>query len=165
MWNMGVKRIVTTPLLALVLAGCFGEADEPPIVIECFEFEGEEICGPALSPASMQFDWVPEEIGGKTVRFSERDSARFGLPQTIEIVANENTGRSIAIVERGPVSSRMCLKDGVFVGDPETGLGAQIIAPGDCGNLNGVALVTEQKRRSCVSEGPEFAGFGGFDGV
>ena len=134
---MTIVRLMIFAFAAVLLSGCLGEAADPPIVIECFEFEGEEICGQVQRPITMRFNWAPEEIDGKTVEFGERDAARHLLPRSVPIVGSEETGRSMAQFERAPGELEICLNSGAFIFDPVTNLRTQIIAEGECRSLRG----------------------------
>lgn len=133
---MTIVRLMIFASAAFLLSGCLGEAADPPIVIECFDFEGEEICGQVQRPIRMDFSFRPEEINGKTVEFGERDAARHLLPRSAPIVESPENGRSVATFDRAPGELQICLDEGAFVFDPVTGLRAQIVAKGECRILN-----------------------------
>ena len=91
-------RIVGAILLLSLTATTCGPSHD--VDVECFDIDGEAVCGEAVDYSRVSFGIELEDAGDFVVRIHPEDAERWDLPEETFLELNERTGRSMAIIER-----------------------------------------------------------------
>ena len=111
-----VRLVALVVLLSLTAGTCGGI--NPDEGIECFDIQGDSLCGFPTTSSSVALGIEFEDAANYGVRVHADDAERYSLSEEILLEFNELTGRSQAVFERettGP--EHVCLAHDIYLVD------------------------------------------------
>lgn len=100
----------------VVLGLTAGACDDPGPADQCFEIDGEQVCSQPGETAIITFGILAEDADNYVVRIHEEDAQLYHLEQEIQVIPEEKSGGSKALVERlEPGPSQVCLRHNMYL--------------------------------------------------